>query len=91
MRYSDGSTAVLSPEDYTIDKTGALTQKDTQLTLTTKEGALTVTIPLTVLPKDGEQSAKLSTGLIAGIVGGVLAVAAAATTILLTRKGKGKK
>lgn len=90
MRYSDGSTAVLSPEDYTFDKTAALTQKDTQLTLTTKEGDLTLTIPLTVLPKDGEQSKTLSTGLVAGIVGGVLAIAAATTTILLTRKGKGK-
>ena len=95
VRYSDGSSAILTSNDYTVDITGVLTKKDTALTITTKDGTLSGSVSLTILDaqsSDSVANAKTPIGWIAGIAGGAIAVAgAAAAAILLKKRGKGKK
>ncbi|MBQ8719348.1 MAG: Ig-like domain-containing protein [Clostridia bacterium] len=91
VRYSDGSTAILTPDDYTVDISGSLGKKDTTLTVTTKDGALWGTVSLTILDANESQTkGKAPLGLIAGIAGGAVAIAAVAASLLLRRK-KGKR
>ncbi|MBQ7338817.1 MAG: Ig-like domain-containing protein [Clostridia bacterium] len=94
VRYSDGSTAILAPEDYTVDKTGKLTKSDTTVTVTTKDGTLSGTFTLTILDRNGNMTdtGGKNVGLIAGIVGGALALGGAVlAAIVYLRRSKDKK
>ena len=95
VRYSDGSSAILTPNDYTVDITDALTKKDTALTVTTNDGTLSGTVSLTILDAQGGKptaNTKTPIGWIAGIAGGAIAVASAAVVaVLLKKRDKGNK
>ncbi len=94
VRYDDGSSAILSPDDYTVGHTGKLTKNDTEITVTTKDGLLSDSFRLTLLAADGNPvgSTLKKPGVVAGIIGGALALcgAAVAAILVLTQKKRRK-
>ncbi len=85
VKYSDGSTAILQPEDYEISPSGPLT-KTTEYTLKVKGTDLKA--QFTLYAEGGRSVNKAA--LIGGIAGGVL-LAAGAVLLLLKGKKKGGK
>ena len=82
VKYSDGSTAILKPEDYEISPSGSLT-KTTEITVKAKGTDLKTTFTLYAEGKGTNKAA-----LIGGIAGGAVLAAGA---VLLLLKGKKKK
>ncbi len=93
IRYNDGSTSVLTANDYTVNLSGALGMEDTKLTITTKDGSLSGSVSLTILDAQNSPSnGKATFGWIAGAIGGAIAIAGAATAaVLLKKRNKGNK
>ena len=52
VRYSDGSSVILKPDEYTIDKCGGLQKDDTSVTVTMKGGKLSADFALSVIEND---------------------------------------
>ncbi len=87
VRYSDGSEAILSANEYTVDHSGALTKNDTLITVKTADGKLSGTFSLVILEDDGTNG---GCGSVLSPMAGTLTLGAAAATVLLRRKRKDK-
>ena len=91
VRYSDGSEAILSPEDYVVQHDGELAVIDTEIQIATADGVLSGTFGVTVvesidLPGTTGSGAL---GWIVGVGAAVLAlVGGAAAALMLRRKKK---